>query len=73
MNEKDNIIATVNRKMTTTEERYKAALNEIRAKDEFLKQHLLGRVEEAESKEYVESVLSKYRKSFTENCEEQLK
>lgn len=47
-------------------------VNEIKSKDEFLKQHLVGRTDSAEVKEYIEGVLMKYRQYFAESREDQL-
>jgi hypothetical protein len=50
MTNRDNTIGTLNKKMHTLEERLKSATNEIKIKDSFVKQHLVGRADSADSK-----------------------
>lgn len=45
LNTKENMIGSLNKKILTMEDKYKSAINEIKAKDEFFKQHLIGRTE----------------------------
>lgn len=49
-NNKDNVIGTLNKKMFTLEQKYKSSVNEIKIKDEFFKQHLVGRADTTEQK-----------------------
>lgn len=49
-NNKQNTISTLNKKLITLEQRHKSAINEIKAKDEFLKQHLIGRTDTPDAK-----------------------
>lgn len=44
-NEQDNIIDHLNKKMQTLQHKYASIVGEIIEKDNFLKQHLLGRAE----------------------------
>ena len=57
LHEKDNEINTSFKRYKTLEEKYKNALVEIKAKDEFFRQHLVGRTNEASIQEYIESTL----------------
>lgn len=57
MNEKDNVIKSQEKKMLTMEDKYQSAMREIKEKDNFLKQHLIGRTDEIEIKEYIENIL----------------
>lgn len=70
---KDNTISSLNKKMITVEEKYKSAMNEIKSKDQFLRQHLVGRTDSIDVKQYIEGVLVKYRQHFPESREDQLK
>lgn len=69
---KDNMIGTLNKKILTMEDRYKSAANEIKSKDEFFKQHLIGRTQSLDIKEYIENTLAKYQQSFSSSREEEL-
>lgn len=69
---KDNMIGTLNKKILTMEDRYKSAVNEIKSKDEFFKQHLIGRTQNLDIKEYIENTLAKYQQSFSSSREEEL-
>jgi hypothetical protein len=60
----DNTVNNLNKKYKTLEEKYKNALNDIKAKDEFFRQHLIGRTNEINVQEYIESVLNRYRENF---------
>lgn len=44
LHEKDNQINDLSKKYKTLDGKFKAALNDIKAKDDFLRQHLLGRL-----------------------------
>ena len=57
LNEKDNLIKSLEKKMLTMEDKYQSAMREIKEKDSFLKQHLIGRTDEIEIKEYIENIL----------------
>lgn len=48
LQEKDNLIKRQERKINVLEEKYKAAGKEIKEKDEFFRQYLLGRCEDTD-------------------------
>lgn len=50
LHEKDNQINNLSKKFKTLDEKYKAALNDIKAKDDFFRQHLLGRLTDISAK-----------------------
>lgn len=64
LNEKDNKIKSLENKLITMEEKYRSATKEIKSKDEFLKQHLVGRTDELEIKNYIQKILDKYVNRF---------
>jgi hypothetical protein len=49
------------------ESKLKAAISDNRSKDEFLQQHLTGRLKFGEEQEYVKSLLKKYEMKFPVN------
>lgn len=68
---KDNQIQSLSNKVRMLEEKYKMAAADIRAKDEFLKQHLLGRTDEVDVKEYAMKVLGNYEERFCSQSNEE--
>jgi hypothetical protein len=64
LHEKDNEINTVFKKYKTLEEKYKNALMDIKTKDGFFKQYLVGRTTEATVQESIESILKQYTEDF---------
>lgn len=40
------------------------AVSEIKTKDEFFRQHLLGRTDQSDTKAYIVSILEKYQSTF---------
>lgn len=69
LNEKDNKIKSLENKLMTMEDKYRSATKEIRSKDEFLKQHLVGRTDELEIKKYIEGILDRYVNRFESESE----
>lgn len=62
---KDNTISTLNKKMLTLEDKLKFAINDVKTKDEFIKQYLVGRSTSPDAKSHVEEILKKYQQSFS--------
>jgi hypothetical protein len=62
---KDNTISTLNKKMLTLEDKLKFAINDVKTKDEFIKQYLVGRSTSPDAKNHVEEILKKYQQSFS--------
>jgi hypothetical protein len=57
-------VVSLNNKLKMLETRYLTALKEINKKDEFLKEHLVGRTKDVEQKDFIESMLQQYANSF---------
>ncbi len=64
IHEKDNEINSAFKRYKTLEEKYKTSLGEIKAKDEFFRQHLVGRITDSTVQEYIEVTLKKYTENF---------
>lgn len=47
---KDNIISSLNKKIQTLEDKYRLAISDIKTKDEFFKNYLVGRADTVDLK-----------------------
>lgn len=70
---RQNDMSNLERKVLSLEQKYRSCQAEAKTKDDFLKQYLIGRSDDIEVKDYIESVLSKYSKRYTEVEEEEMK
>ena len=61
---KDNQIQTLNKKIMTLTDRNTMLVSDIKAKDEFLQQYLVGRSKDVSETEKVAAVLEKYQQKF---------
>lgn len=69
MNNKINQIDILKKKISTLEDRYQASKSDIKAKDDFFRNHILGKTSSDAVKSNISSVLD----SYTENMNNQLK
>lgn len=69
MNNKTNQIDILKKKICTLEDRYQASKSDIKAKDDFFRNHLLGKT----NSDAVKSNISQVLDSYTENMNSQLK
>lgn len=50
-------------------EKYQSCMNEVKTKDDFLKQYLMARTEDSEAREYIDSMLQKYNQGCSKDEE----
>jgi hypothetical protein len=63
-NEKSNETKTLMNRLSMLELRHEKALREIKEKDVFLQEHLVGRAKDLQLKEYIESIMQDYMATF---------